>query len=268
MFTHERHRLIADLVAREQRLTVQEIHRQINVSPATLRRDLTEMEKAGLLVRVHGGVVHPQALRSEPSFSLKSRRAVEAKRAIAGVAVEGVPDGAVVFVDSGTTCLEVGRRLLTRGAVKVVTNSAPLLAEAHNAGLPIVALGGELRPISGALTGLLALEWLARLRINYAFLGASGLGLDGVATTELSEAAVKTAVLQNVSANAGRRVLAADTSKWNATALVRFGGWEDFDLWITSGELPAEAHASLCTQKIEIVNAPAPSSSSPSSSEL
>ena len=255
MFTHERHRVIADLVSREQRMTVQEIQTRVKVSPATLRRDLTEMEKAGLLVRVHGGVVHPQALRSEPSFSLKSRKAVEAKRIIATAAAESVPDGATVFLDSGTTCLEIGRRLLARSAVRVVTNSVPLLAEAYHSGAPIVSLGGELRPISGALTGLLALDWLARLRIDHAFLGASGVGPDGAATTELSEATIKTAVLQAVAKAEGKRTLVADGSKWNQSALVLFAPWKEFDHWITSGDLPASTlnrlrkdglHITLC----------------------
>ena len=254
MFTHERHRVIADLISREQRMTVQEIQTRVKVSPATLRRDLTEMEKAGLLVRVHGGVVHPQALRSEPSFSLKSRRAVEAKRTMAKAAAESVPDGSTVFVDSGTTCLEIGRRLLARSSVQVVTNSAPLLYEAYSSGAAIVALGGELRPISGALTGLLTLDWLARLRIGHAFLGASGLGPDGAATTELSEATIKTAVLQSVAKEGGRRTLAADGSKWNQSALVRFAAWNEFDTWITSSELPQAINPTCARLRKEGLN--------------
>lgn len=250
MFTHERHRIIADLVAREHRLTVQEIQKQIGVSPATLRRDLTELEKAGHLVRVHGGVVHPQSLRAEPSFSLKSRRAVEAKRTIAATAAGRVADGATVFVDSGTTCLEAGRLLLSRSSVQVVTNSAPLIHEAHQTGASIIALGGELRPISGAFTGQLALEWLARLRLNHAFLGASGLDAEGPATTELSEAAVKTAVLANVARSKGRCELLADASKWGEEAAIRFADWSAFHAWIVCGNLPPGEASSIPVELI------------------
>ncbi len=243
MFTHERHRLIADLIAKDQRMAVRDIQKALSISPATLRRDLAEMEKAGLLVRVHGGVVHPQALRGEPSFSLKSRKAVAAKRAMAALASTKVPDGATVFVDSGTTCLEIGRRLLARPTVRVVTNSVPLIAEAYQNGNALLALGGELRPISGALTAHLCEAWLAELSLEWAFLGASALNPSGALTTELSEAAIK----QQLLAQARHKVLAADASKWGESALVRFAPWEAFDLWITSGPLPADFAATLPT---------------------
>jgi len=248
MFTHERHRLIARLLARHQRMTVRAIGEQLAISPATLRRDLVKMEAQGHLVRVHGGVVHPGELRGEPSFSLKSRKAVEAKRAIAAAAAGEVPEGASVFLDSGTTCLEVGRRLLARGDLRLITNSVPLLHEAAAAGVAVLATGGELRPISGALTGPLGEEWLRRFSIDRAFLGASGLTPEGPTTTELSEAAIKERIMER----AALSVLVADASKWGASAPIRFGAWDGFSRWITSDDLP-EAVAASWRHGTEIV---------------
>jgi len=251
MFTHERHRLIARLLARHQRMTVREIQEQLAISPATLRRDLVKMEEEGHLVRVHGGVVHPGELRGEASFSLKSRKAVQAKQAIAAAAAARVPDGATVFLDSGTTCLEVGRRLLARGEVRLVTNSVPLLHEAAVAGVAVLAIGGELRPISGALTGALGDEWLRRLSLDVAFLGASGLTMEGPTTTELSEAAIKERVLER----AARSLLVADASKWGASAPIRFARWEVFERWITGDDLP-QAVVAAWKPGTEIVRVP------------
>ena len=95
-------------------------------------------------------------------------------------------------------------------------------------------LGGDLRPISGAVTGILAERWLDELQIEWAFIGSSGLNADGVFTTELSEAAIKSSVLRH----SRNRILAADSSKWDHPALVRFAEWNQFDSWLTDASLP------------------------------
>ena len=248
MFAHERHQAISELVGRRQRLTVEDIREALSISPATLRRDLSILEKAGRLVRVHGGVMHPQAFRGEPSFVRKSAEAVPAKQAIAAAASAMVPAHATVFVDAGTTCLEIGRRLMERRDIKLFTNSVPFVYEAYLAGSSVIAIGGELRPISGALTDALALEWVKRLRVDWAFIGASSARANGLATTELSEAAVKQQILKN----AGRRVLAADGSKWNHPAPILFAEWRDFQHWLTSEELPAGTARTVAKSGVKV----------------
>jgi DeoR/GlpR family transcriptional regulator of sugar metabolism len=90
------------------------------------------------------------------------------------------------------------------------------------------------RPSTGALVGASGLDWSSRFQVDWAFLGASGLGLEsGIMTTELTEAALK----QSILAQAKRRVLVADASKWEVTSLIRFGDWSDFQYWITSADL-------------------------------
>jgi len=249
MFAHERHIAISELIERKQRITVGALQKALRISSATLRRDLAEMEKDGKVVRVHGGVVHPQSLRAEPSFMRKSHESMEAKRAIAQAACDLVPDGASVLLDSGTTCLEIGRQLLDRGGLTLITNSVPLLHEASITGMPILATGGELRALSGALTGMVALEWLEHLQADWAFLGASGIDDCAIATTELSEAAIKRQFLRR----ARHCVLAADGTKWNATAPVRFAEWRDIECWLTSDALSKEDAKPLERAGLKIV---------------
>lgn len=249
MFAHERYASIAELVARKQRMTVTALQKALKISSATLRRDLAEMEKRGMVVRVHGGVVHPQSLRGEPSFLHKSHECVEAKRAIAKAASDLVPDGASVFLDSGTTCLEIGRRLIARTGLTLITNSVPLLSEAYMAGVPIFSTGGELRTLSGALTGANTLAWLDQLQADWAFLGASGVDARAVATTEIGEAAIKRQFI----ANARHSVLAADGSKWEQIAPVRFAQWSDFAYWLTSETVLASNLAPLKPTGIKII---------------
>jgi len=249
MFAHERYNAISELVAKQERVTVGSLQEALGISSATLRRDLAEMEKKGTIMRVHGGVIHPQSIRGEASFLRKSQESVEAKRAIAQAASDLVPEGASVFLDSGTTCLEIGRRLLARGGLTLITNSVPLLHEAYIAGSPIVSTGGELRTLSGALTGAVALGWLGQLQADWAFLGASGVDAQAAATTELGEASIKRQFL----CHARHRVLAADGTKWKHTAPVRFAAWPDFEYWLTSDTLPAAEARGVKKAGVKIV---------------
>lgn len=235
MFAEERHAAICQMVRRHRRMNFADLQKALAVSPATLRRDLTELEKAGGIIRVHGGVLDPAHLRSEVSFHERVLRHHAAKTAIAARASALIPPGASVFVDAGSTCLEAGKVLVRRKDVRLITHSVALIAEAMQGEAEVICPGGQLRRVSGALVGGSALGTLASMRADFALLGASGLDEEGCSTTELTEAELKKALL----ARARRKVLLADFSKWGQPSVVRYAGWEDFDDWIGDKALPA-----------------------------
>jgi DeoR/GlpR family transcriptional regulator of sugar metabolism len=180
------------------------------------------------------------------------RQAVEAKRAIGVAAASLVEEGQTVLLDSGTTSLEVGHRLMSRSDITIITNSPLFGHAAQGAAARIIWIGGEFRPVSGALVGPLALEWLSNLRADWAFIGASGLSAaEGASTTETSEAAVKKAMI----GRAARAVLVADSSKWEKPSTVRFASWTEFGLWVCDSALPAEAFELVARQGVQIMSA-------------
>jgi DeoR/GlpR family transcriptional regulator of sugar metabolism len=230
MFAHDRHQKIAATVERHRRISVAALQRQLGVSAATLRRDLTLLEQTGRIARAHGGVLHPDSVAGEPAFARKVRTAPGTKAALAATAAALIPGGATVFIDAGSTTLAVGRLLLARTDLTLFTNSLPLLEVSRSGGARLIALGGEVRPISRALVGGLAMDWLGNLRFDFAVIGASGLDLtDGASTTELMEATVKQAAL----ARSRRAILVADATKWGRPASVSFAPWSDLDDWVT-----------------------------------
>jgi DeoR/GlpR family transcriptional regulator of sugar metabolism len=252
MFTEERHRAILELLTKKQRIGVRELQRKLKISSATLRRDLSELELANKLVRVHGGAVHPQYLKGELSFEQKSREALAAKRAMGVAAAELVQPQQTVFIDSGTSCFQVARALASRADVTIVTNCAALLQAAQDGEARLVCIGGELRAVSGALVGALALSWLGHLRADWAFIGASGLSeTDGASTTELNEAAVKQAMIER----ATQRVLVADASKWDQPATTCFAPWETFTHWVTDDELNVAVARRITDRGVKVVRA-------------
>lgn len=232
MFAEERQTAIRKIVREHRRLSFSELQEMIKVSPATLRRDLTDLEKSGDILRVHGGVLDPRYVRSEVSFDERLLRNRSAKRSIAEAASALIPPGASVFVDAGSTCLEAGKMLLRRKDVRIISHSVALTSLSLQGEAEFLCLGGELRRVSGALIGAEAIGALAHLKTDYAFLGASGLDLEGCFTTELTEAEMKRAIL----ARTKKRILLADISKWNEASTVRFTGWDQIDEWITNGE--------------------------------
>ena len=230
MFAQERHHEIKELVRKHRRMNFVDLQRRLKVSPATLRRDLTELEQAREIIRVHGGVLDPGYVRSEISFNERLLRNRTAKKAIAAAAARLVVPGASVFIDAGSTCLEVGKALLGRKDIRLLTHSLALLEAAFHGEAPILGLGGELRKVSGAFIGGAALGALTLIHADIAFVGASGLDPEqGCTTTELSEAEMKKAILSKAS----RKILLADHTKWRKPSTVRFAEWADLDDWIT-----------------------------------
>lgn len=242
LFAEERQRAIETIVRQKGRLKVSELARHFGASGITVRRDLRLLEAAGKVVRAHGGVMHPEFLTAEPGFERKAVDAVDAKVALAKLVAAELPERGQVFLDSGTTCLEVARQILDRRDLTIVTNSLPVLQLAAHAKARLVSVGGEVRAVSLALVGGLALDWLRALRFDTAVIAASGLDAkEGASTTELSEAAVK----QTACARATRRVLVSHAAKWNQPAAVSFAGWDVFEVFVTDARLTAGEKALL-----------------------
>jgi DeoR/GlpR family transcriptional regulator of sugar metabolism len=241
MLVQERHQAILAELRRRPRMSTDRLQQSIRVSRSTLRRDLLELEHLGELVRVRGEVVLPQYIKGEPSFDRRRARRVEAKRDIAVFAAGLIPPNSAVFIDAGTTCLEVGRQLLGRGDLRLFTTSIRLVSDSSRAEAIVVCLGGEYRPVSDAVVGAFSEAWLGRLRFDVALIAASGLDPAGLWTTELSEAAVKSGAI----ARARTTVLVADSEKWGMPSAVRFAGWESVGTWVCDRALPTGARRSI-----------------------
>ncbi len=230
MLHAERHRQILRLLAERGRLTVAEIRSRLGVSVATARRDATAIAHSGRARRVHGALLPLDFGLDEPRYSRKAEKALAGKVRLGRAVAQLLPEAGTVFLDAGSTALEVGRAVLDRPQLRLYTNSIPLLALAAEARATIVALGGEVRPLSLALTGALTQHWLENLRFDVAVIGASGLDpVAGASTTETAEAAVKTEALRRST----RRILVATGDKWGRPAALRFAPWSSFSDLVT-----------------------------------
>lgn len=249
MLTAERHRAILRMLAEQGRIAIAEIADRFNVSQATARRDAVSLAEMGKAARAHGGLLPANFFQSEHHFRAKADRQMGIKARIARKAAELLPHEGNVFVDSGTTCLEVGRILIERPNLRIFTNSIPLLAFTAESQATITSIGGEGRKVSLALTGALAQTWLSHLRFDSVVIGASGLDVNGGAyTTEIHEGAVKADVLRRSAV----RILVADAEKWNRPAAVHFAPWNAFNSFVSNQQLARDVRLKLAAQNVKL----------------
>jgi DeoR/GlpR family transcriptional regulator of sugar metabolism len=196
VLTDERRSLILERLRTAGRVLAADLTAEMDVSADTIRRDLRELDDAGLLRRVHGGALPRHGDAS--SFASRSRRAPEAKASIARRAAACVRDGQVVVLDGGTTTLELARALRDDLRANVITTSPPIaVALADHPGLEVTMVGGTLRHDAMVTVGAAAVEALQLIRADIAFLGVCGLHPQiGVTTDDLEERHVKAAMIE------------------------------------------------------------------------
>jgi DeoR/GlpR family transcriptional regulator of sugar metabolism len=208
LLPEERKRLILEHLAARGRVFAADLCRLLQVSEDTVRRDLRDLDEAGLLRRVHGGAL-PRA-RAPVGLAQEAGASQAAKRAVASVAAGLLRRGQVVLMDGGSTLLEVARALPVDLHATVITPSPQVaLVLAEYAGLEVHLLGGRLHP--GALTtvGAETVEALRRVRADLCLLGVCSLHPEvGITTAYAEEATTKRAMIDSAAETVA--VLTAD----------------------------------------------------------
>jgi DeoR family transcriptional regulator of aga operon len=224
------------------------------VSEVTIRGDLSALEAAGDLVRVHGGAMPRSSLPPEPSLEQAQSRATDSKLAIGRAAASLVSSGQSVILDVGSTALAVANALVARTdleAVSIITNGLSI-ALALEPALPrftVVLTGGTLRPLQHSLVNPGASAFLESVHADIAFIGCNGVDAEhGVTNINYPEAEVK----RRMMLSSKRRVLLADRSKIGQTHLGVIGSVSEFDLLLMDAGLPAETVAALVVRGLEV----------------
>lgn len=251
MLTRERKDHILALLRRDRRLVAKDVSRELGLSEDTIRRDLRELAGEGLLQRVHGG-----ALPVAPAMAdLKGRTALspEGKAVIGRAAAALVRPGQVVFLDGGTTAIQVARNFAPDLAATVVTHSPGVAAVlAEHPRLEIEVIGGRLYRHSGVAMGAAAVETIGRIRADYYFMGASGIhGELGCMTGNAEEAAIKRLMV----CRSAETVLLASREKLGAVAPFAIVGLEEIGTLIVEAGLPETVTAPFRREGLTILEA-------------
>ncbi|HEX8863267.1 MAG TPA: DeoR/GlpR family DNA-binding transcription regulator [Actinomycetes bacterium] len=253
MYAEERQQQIADRARRDGRVEVMGLADDLGVTSETVRRDLTVLERAGVLRRVHGGAIPIERLGFEPGLAARDAVMTGEKERIAKAALAALPQEGAVIIDAGTTTGRLAAVLPTDRELTVVVNAPPLaVALASRPNLTVIMLGGRLRGRTLATVDDLALRPLEHLFVDVAFMATNGCTPEhGLTTPDPAEAAVKRAMVRA----ARRAVLLADHTKFSQDYMARFAELSDIDVIYSDTGLDRGLAAELEAAGPEVVRA-------------
>ncbi|GAA0961050.1 DeoR/GlpR family DNA-binding transcription regulator [Frigoribacterium faeni] len=238
MYAPERHQQILDTALSRGRVEVAGLARELAVAPETVRRDLTELERRGVLRRVHGGAIAVERLGIEPPVVDREGTAAAEKDRIARAALDELPDNGSIIIDAGTTAIRFAELLPIDRVLTVVTHSlavATILISRPNVTLHL--LGGLIRTRTYSSVGDWTRTQLADVFADVAFIGTNGVSVErGLSTPDLAEARVKRALL----ASSRRTVVLADHSKFGREDFAKVSPLSDVDTIVTDAGVDSE----------------------------
>ncbi|GIH45433.1 DeoR/GlpR family DNA-binding transcription regulator [Microbispora rosea] len=253
MYAEERQQEILRAARDAGRVDVVTLAERFGVTTETIRRDLTALERAGVLRRVHGGAIPVERLGFEPALAARDEVLTAEKERIAKAALAELPEDGSVVIDAGSTTSRLVQALPPDRELTVVVNSPPLATVlAARPNLTVLMLGGRVRGRTLATVEDWAIQQLSQLNVDVAFMATNGCSVaKGLTTPDPAEAAIKRAMI----ACADRAVLLADHTKFSGTYLARFATLGEIDVVITDTGLDPDQAAALAAAGPEVVRA-------------
>jgi DeoR family fructose operon transcriptional repressor len=253
VYAQERQQRILQEAREQGRVEVAALAGLLDVTSETVRRDLTALERHGLLRRVHGGAIPLDRLGFEPGIATRDAVMTAEKERIAKAALEELPADGAVLLDAGTTTARLADALPGDRDLTVLTNSLPIAMKlSARPNLTLLFLGGRVRGRTLAAVDIWAMRALEETFVDVAFMGTNGFSVErGLTTPDSTEAAVKRAMIKA----ARRAVVLADHTKFGNDNLVRFGSLEDVETLITDSGLDAELVPAIEGTGVRVVRA-------------
>ncbi len=246
-----RQRAILSAVEAQGTVRVSELARQFGVTEMTIRRDLDELERKELVKRIHGGGVSARGRFYEPTLTLRNTVHIEQKQRIARAAAALVQEGDMVALDVGSTTYEVGRCLIGRRNLTIITPSL-LIATlfVNQPDIRLILPGGIVRPGETAMIGELSHRAFEIFNVDKLFLGVGGIDAQaGLTEYNWDDAQVKQAMLRS----AKQTVVLADASKFNHIATVKVAQFEAVQCLVTDQAPPPAIAAAMQRAHVGVI---------------
>ncbi len=253
MYAEERQQAMAQLVSERGRLSVNLLATEFDVTTETVRRDLSALERMGLVRRVHGGAVPAGSLPAiESGLVERDSSNTAEKERIARAALSLLPPaGSTVLIDAGSTTNRFASLLPRDHRLTVITNAVPIAARlAGSPQIELHLLPGRVRSTTHAAVGADTVAALENLRVDAVFLGTNGVTVEhGLSTPDRDEAATKRAMVLS----SRQVVVLADASKVGVESPVRFAKLDEVDVIVTDGAIDADNREQLVSAGPEVV---------------
>ncbi len=247
-----RHERILSLLESRGFVSIGSLAKSFAVSEQTVRRDLNDLERRGLVTRYHGGAGLPP-VTGDVDYDKRKRHHAQEKRRIAALVARQIPEGATIFIDIGTTMEAVAEALLQHRRLTVVTNHltvAMILNRKRD--FQVILAGGVLKHNDQATTGEATREFLEKFRVGYGIFGIGGISEDGdLMDYDFRDIGVSTTAMKI----SRKRLVALDHSKFESDAMVRVAHLRDIDMAFTDEAPPQRLARMLSDNKVALFTA-------------
>ena len=246
---------LAAFVAESGQVTVAALSEHFGVSIDTVRRDLDQLDREGVVIRTHGGAVSVEGQRPDRGLDVRLRMQIAEKEAIAKLAADLVADGSVIMLNAGTTTLAVAHALRDHRELTIATNNLRIPAEiSPKAFRDLYVFGGAVRTITQATTGPVAFTMTAGgpevdIQCDLALIAVGAVETTGYSTSNLGDAAMMADMMQR----AQRTAILADSSKMGRRLFAQVATLERADYLVTDTPPPAELADALAEAGVEVV---------------
>ncbi len=251
MTKEERHQQILDTLIKHESVQVSDLSALLEVSAVTIRKDLTELERANKLYRSHGKAILINPYINNRSVNEKEKLSTEEKNAIGRAAADMITKDDSIIIASGTTVHALARNIKPRHKLTVVSASLQVSEIlANNEAIEIIQLGGTLRHSSNSVVGKYAEQILQNFCCSKLFLGVDGIDLEfGLTTTDVREADLNKEMMRT----AQKTIVLADSSKFRRRGFSKIANIEDVDIIITDSGIPSAMACRLEEMGVELV---------------
>ena len=252
MLNLERQQEILNILKEKNSATVEELSSELFVSGATIRRDLKEMEKQGLIKRTHGGAIPFKDSAQESSFALREQENTSAKRTIAHLACKLVSNGDSVFLDSSSSSGVLIQKLNSFPMLSVTTTglrNALLLSQTDH--IKIYIAGGQILNHSNSIIGSDTVDYISKMHSDIAFMSCSGVDIqNGFTDSSTEQAKLK----QQMRKNSKKVAMLVDSTKFSKTFLCTDFAFDEVDYLITEKTPPIEFVERIAQTNCKIIS--------------
>jgi DeoR family fructose operon transcriptional repressor len=251
MYAIERRQWLIEQARKTGRVDVSMVSTELGLAAETIRRDLKDLARQGLLRRVYGGAVPVERLTFESPLSMRATRRQAEKNRIAEAAASFVNVAESIYLDEGNLPQLIAEHLRPERPITVVTPSLAIATSlVDREHVEVIATGGRVRAQTLGTIDHWAVSMLESVVLDLAFMGGNGISLEhGVTVPDSAVAAVKMMAMRV----SRRRILVGDSSKYGSDSFVRFAQLTDFERFITDDALPVEHAAELHLRGVEVL---------------
>ncbi|HEY60301.1 MAG TPA: DeoR/GlpR transcriptional regulator [Anaerolineae bacterium] len=265
LFRKIRLKNILEQIKRERKVYVEELASIYNVSTSSIRLDLAELDKLGLISRIYGGAVLPEDSIKEqvnskpkieishPKLEIRSKKNLKEKEAIGKLAASLISDGDTLIIDGGSTTQYLVKHLVNKKGLTVITNSIPQISDLMRIkDSEIYLLGGLIYNDNLVLSGDFAIDSLDKIHVMKAFLGMDGISIDGGLTVANPSASTVVSTKKKMIKSSDMLYILCDSSKIGRTCLMPVAPVNEMDFLVTDNKVRTDFIEQFKTLNINV----------------